>query len=182
MGYAGSNGLPLILPTISMAVGDVLHFRPYELKQNFHPQDMLVPYQTGVLCPVTRLQQLLVESFQQGQPITQYLCRPLAPDHKRFLEASLSVAAFESDVDSHFSAAGVTYHATLHGGRRGSLQTMHQAGQPLAAVGEKAQIKTVRIQELYVNPQGHLPSRLPKGPRPSKKARAFKQGARLECG
>lgn len=168
---AGTSGVPLILPTINMQVGDALHFRPYELKHNMQPTDMLVPYQKGVLCPVTRLQQLLVASFHQGVPITQYLCRPMTADHKGFQETSLSVSAFETDVDHHFTAAGITYHATLHGSRRGSLQTMHQAGQPLSAVGEKAQIKTPNIQALYVNPQGHLPSRLPKGPRPTKKVK-----------
>jgi hypothetical protein len=155
-----------------MKKGDVLHFRPTELKHNLQPNDMVVAYQGGVLCPLTRLQRLLVQSFMQGQPITGYLCRPLTANKQSFEESNLTVSAFEEDVALHFSAAGVPYHATLHGSRRGSLQEVYQQDQSLEAVGERGQIKTQRVRELYVNPKGHLPCRLPKGPRPLKKRKA----------
>ncbi len=94
-----------------MENGDVLHFRPTELKHNLQPNDMVVAYQGGLLCPLTRLQRLLVQSFMQGQPITGYLCRPLTKNKQSFEESHLNVSAFEEDVALHFSAAGVPYHA-----------------------------------------------------------------------
>ncbi len=65
---ARTSGLPLILPEISMQVGDVLHFRPYELKHNLHPDEMLVAYLKGVMCPVTRLRQLLWNPTSKVSP------------------------------------------------------------------------------------------------------------------
>jgi hypothetical protein len=154
-----------------MKPGEVLHFKPTELKRNLYPEDMLVTYRADVLCPLTRLQQLLVDSWHQGQPITNYLSRPMTRDKSSFIETSLSVSAFEEEVAQHFHAAGVSYHVTLHGSRRGSLQEVYQVSQSMDAVGKRGQIKTPHIRELYVNAVKHRPSRLKKGPRPVNKTK-----------
>jgi hypothetical protein len=139
---------------------------------------MMVTYTGELLCPVRRLHELLADAAVTGQPIRQYLCRPLSADRTTFLEQPLTVAAFEEDVAAHFEAAGVEYHATLHGSRRGSLQAGAAQGMSLAEIGRMGQIKTPRVQVMYVAADRHLPGLLPRGGRPSKKPKLghFMQG------
>jgi hypothetical protein len=132
---------------------------------------MTVTRKDGPLCPIQRLHAMLVQSAALGHPVTQFLCRPLSPSKDSFLERSLSVAAFEDDIDLHFSAANIPYHATLHGSRRGALQHHAQQGQSLEALGSMAQIKTPSVLKRYLDPTRHLPPRLTKTGRPAKRAR-----------
>jgi hypothetical protein len=158
-------------PELTLTVGERLAFRPNSLKHNLYPEKMLVTHTADRMCPVLRLHHLLRGSAALGQPITKYLCRPLAADKTGFLERPLSVAAFEEDVAAHFRAAGVPYHATLHGSRRGSLQQGAADGLTQAEVGQLGQIKTPRVQAMYLAPDRHNPGPLPKGARPAKRAR-----------
>ena len=152
-------------------MGDAVLFKAVELKHNLHPEVMTVTRKGGLLCPIERLHNLLVRSAALGHPITNFLCRPLSPCKESFVERSLSVAAFEYDIDSHFTAANIPYHATLHGSRRGALQHHAQQGASLDALGLLAQIKTPEVTKRYVDPTRHRPPKLPKGPRPAKRAR-----------
>lgn len=168
---AGAPAAPSLHPTLEVPLGGSVLFKAIELKHNLHPDVMSVARKDGPLCPVQRLHTLLVRSAELGHPITQFLCRPLSASKDSFLERSLSVAAFEEDIDSHFSSANIPYHATLHGSRRGSLQHHARSGLSLEALGLKAQIKTPHITKRYIDPTRHLPPKLPKGGRPTKRAR-----------
>jgi hypothetical protein len=138
-------------------MGDCVDFRALELKHNLHPDAMRVPRKGGVLCAVERLHALLAHAALSGRPITGYLCRPLNPSRTGFLEASLSVSAFEEDVAAHFTASGIPYHATLHGSRRGSLQHHADRGTPLEQLARLAQIKTPAVLQRYLDPFRHQP-------------------------
>jgi hypothetical protein len=117
-----------LLPFLKLEVGEQLAFKPTSLKHNLYPERMIVTYTGGVLCPVRRLHDNLADAAATGQPIQQYLCRPLSADRATFLEQPLTVAAFEEDESAHFEAAGVEYHATLHGSRRDPFRkALHKA-------------------------------------------------------
>jgi hypothetical protein len=167
----GTPAAPRLYPSLKIELGEAILFKAIELKHNLHPDVMTIPRKDGPLCPIQRLHTLLAQSAALGHPVTKFLCRPLSPSKDQFLERSLSVAAFEADIDSHFTAANIPYHATLHGSRRGALQHHDQQGQSLEALGLLAQIKTPSITQRYIDPTRHLPPKLPKGKRPSKRVR-----------
>jgi hypothetical protein len=167
----------LLLPELQIGVGQRVLFKATELKHNLHPEAMAVARTGGVLCPVERLHAYLKAAAAAGHPVTNYLCRPLMANKAGFLETSLSVAAFEEDVEEHFAAAGVAYHATLHGSRRGSLQHHARQGAPLEVLSYLAQIKTPEILQRYLDPARHLPGRLAKPQRPAKRARGNRGAA-----
>jgi hypothetical protein len=168
---AGVPAAQCLHPTLDIPLGEAVLFKALEIKHNLHPDVMVITRKDGPLCPIQRLHTLLVQSAALGHPITQFLCRPLSASKDRFLERSLSVAAFEEDIDAHFTAANIPYHATLHGSRRGSLQHHDQQGQSLEAIGLLAQIKTPSVTKRYIDPTRHLPSKLAKGKRPNKRVR-----------
>eukprot|EP00884_Botryococcus_braunii_P006635 jgi/Botrbrau1/15973/Bobra.0294s0011.1 len=168
---SGVPAAPYLFPTLHVPLGATIFFKAIELKHNLHPEVMIVTRRDGPLCPIQRLHTLLAQSAALGHPVTQFLCRPLSANKDQFLERSLSVAAFEDDIDTHFTAANIPYHATLHGSRRGALQHHDQQGQSLEALGLLAQIKTPNVTKRYIDPNRHLPSKLPKGKRPNKRAR-----------
>jgi hypothetical protein len=132
---------------------------------------MIVVRKGGLLCSVERLHQLLLLSHRLGHPVTSFLCRPLNSDKSGFMESSLSVQAFEEDVAAHFASAGVDFHATLHGSRRGALQHHANQGANEAQLSQLAQIKTPAVLQRYLDPQRHLPARLPRTTCPAKRPR-----------
>ena len=148
-----------------------VHFKAVELKHNLHPDVMIVTRKDGPLCPIRRLHALLVQSAALGHPITNFLCRPLTACKDGFIESSLTVAAIEDDIDAHFTAAEIPYHATLHGSRRGSLQHHAQQGESMESLGLRAQIKTPSVTQRYLDPTRHRAPKLAKGRRPNKRAR-----------
>jgi hypothetical protein len=168
---AGTPAAPCLHPTLEIPLGEAVLFKAIEIKHNLHPDVMVITRKDGPLCPIQRLHTLLVQSAALGHPVTQFLCRPLSTSKDCFLERSLSMAAFEEDIDAHFTAANIPYHATLHGSRRGSLQHHDQQGQSLEAIGLLAQIKTPSVTKRYIDPTRHLPSKLTKGKRPNKRVR-----------
>jgi hypothetical protein len=168
---AGVPAAPYLYPTLQIPLGAAVLFKAIELKHNLHPDVMVITRKDGPLCPIQRLHTLLAQSAAQGHPVTQFLCRPLSANKDQFLERSLSVAAFEGDIDTHFTAAHIPYHATLHGSRRGALQHHDQQGHSLEALGLLAQIKTPSVIKRYTDPTRHLPPKLPKGKRPNKRVR-----------
>eukprot|EP00884_Botryococcus_braunii_P004912 jgi/Botrbrau1/14421/Bobra.0014s0068.1 len=168
---SGTPAGPCLYPSLQIPLGGVVLFKALEIKHNLHPEVMIITRKDGPLCPIQRLHALLVQSAALGHPVTQFLCRPLSSNKDHFIERSLSVAAFEEDIDFHFTAANIPYHATLHGSRRGSLQHHDQQGQTLEALGRLAQIKTPNVTKRYIDPTRHLPPKLPKGKRPNKKVR-----------
>ena len=116
----GVPAAPYLHPTLEVPLGEAVLFKAIELKHNLHPDAMTVTRKDGPLSPIQRLHTLLTQSAALGHPVTQFLCRPLSASKDQFLERSLSVAAFEDDIDTHFTAANIPYHATLHGSRRGA--------------------------------------------------------------
>eukprot|EP00884_Botryococcus_braunii_P013002 jgi/Botrbrau1/21702/Bobra.43_1s0098.1 len=154
---------PYLNPTLQIPLGAAVLFKAIELKHNLHPEVMIITRRDGSLCPIRRLHTLLAQSAVLGHPVTQFLCRPLAANKNQFLERSLSVAAFEDDIDTHFIAANIPDHATLHGSRRGALLHHDQQGQSLEALGLLAQIKTPSVTKRYIDPTRHRPPKLPKG-------------------
>eukprot|EP00884_Botryococcus_braunii_P016079 jgi/Botrbrau1/3154/Bobra.0070s0120.1 len=168
---SGGPAAPSLFPALQIQLGQSVLFKAIELKHNLHPEVMTVTRKDGPLCPIQRLHALLAQSAAQGHPITQFLCRPMSAGKDCFQERRLSVAAFEEDIDLHFTAANIPYHATLHGSRRGALQHHSQQGHSLEALGLMAQIKTPSVTKRYIDPTRHLPPKLSKGKRPSKRVR-----------
>lgn len=165
---AGESAILYLLPELRIPMGGTLKFCALELKHNLHPDAMLVTRKGGLLCAVDRLHTLLAASMRLGHPITSFICRPLNPSKSGFMESSLSVSAFEADVSHHFSQAEITYHATLHGSRRGSLQHHANQGVSFEQLSQRAQIKTPAVLQRYLDPTRHLPARLPRD-KPSNK-------------
>jgi hypothetical protein len=168
---AGVPAALYLYPTLQVPLGGTVLFKAIELKHNLHPDVMIIARKNGPMCPIQRLHILLTQSAALGHPVTQFLCRPLSADKNQFLEISLSVAAFEDDIDAHFTAANIPYHATLHGSRRGALQHLDQQGHSMETLGLLAQIKTPSVLKRYTDPSRHLPPKLPKGKRPNKRVR-----------
>jgi hypothetical protein len=61
-----------------------------------------------------------------------------------------------------FSAAGIEYHVTIHGARRGAIQAIAQEGASPTEVAELAHIKTPRVALCYQDERRHLPCLLPR--------------------
>ena len=78
---------------------------------------MSVEVRGDELCSITWLQKVMVLSLELGQPVTNFLSRPLGKDKKAFIERKLTSAAVAKVTLQHFSAAGIQGKHTVHGSR-----------------------------------------------------------------
>ena len=114
---------------------------------------MSVEIKGDELCSMSWLQKLLTLSLELGQPITNFLSRPLGKDKKSFRERRLTSAAIATITMQRFSAAGVLGKHTVHGSRRGSMQhAVYVLGRSAEQAGAAAQIRTPAIVQRYLDP------------------------------
>ena len=107
---------------------------------------MAVESRGDELCSMAWLQRVLALSLELGQPITNFLSRPLGMDRKSFIQKKLTSAAVARVTMQHFPAAGIPGKHTVHGSRRGSMQyAVHVLGQSAEQAGAAAQIRTPAI-------------------------------------
>lgn len=117
---------------------------------------MTVEIRGDELCCMTWLQNVLALSLDLGQPVTNFLSRPLGKDKKSFIERRLTSAAVARVTLQHFSAAGIEGKHTVHGSRRGSMQhAVHVLGHSTEQAGAAAQIRTPAIVQRYLDPFRH---------------------------
>ena len=117
---------------------------------------MSVIIRSDELCSMAWLQRVLTLSLELGQPITNFLSRPLGKDKKSFRERGLTSAAVARMTLQHFTAAGILGKHTVHGSRRGSMQhAVHVLGQSAEQAGAAAQIRTPAIIQRYLDPFRH---------------------------
>ena len=89
---------------------------------------------------------------EAGQPITNWITRPLTRDKRSFQEMVLSSSVIAERRRLHWKAAGSDDGQTVHGSRRGSMQ--HDAyvlGKTLEEIAESAQIRTPAIVRRYLD-------------------------------
>ena len=124
-------------------MGSKIHLQPDKTKTGARDGPMSVETRGDELCSMTWLCSVLVLSWELGQPITNFLSRPLGKDKKSFSERRLTSAAVARITQQQFGAASITSKHTVHGSRRGSMQhAVHVLGQSADQAGAAAQIRT----------------------------------------
>jgi hypothetical protein len=156
---AGTPVRDLLLPTVTLAPGSIVYFQPRRLKHNADPHSFKVAYEVVEGNPVHALATYLHICQGHGQPIVDILARLTTPDRRTFKEQPMTSSQLTAGLRRFFSAAGIEYHVTTHGARRGAIQATAREGASLNdhEVAELAQIKTPRVALCYQDERRHLP-------------------------
>ena len=153
---AGQSAIPYLLPKLILPRGSKIHLQPDKTKTGAKDGPMSVEIRGDELCSITWLCSMMVLSLELGQPITNFLSRPLGKDKKSFLERKLTSAAVARITLQQFRGAGINGKHTVHGSRRGSMQhAVHVLGQSAEQAGAAAQIRTPAIVQRYLDPFRH---------------------------
>ena len=122
MGWiTGEAGLPYVYPDLKLGPGARLAFMPDRTKMGAKDGAMQVEITKDKCCAILWLRRNLTAYEAAGQPITDWITRPMARDKQKFQEAGLSSAEIASVVKQRMKAAGVCAGHTVHGSRRGSM-------------------------------------------------------------
>ncbi|KXZ42531.1 hypothetical protein GPECTOR_138g662 [Gonium pectorale] len=104
------------------------------------------------LCFVTGFAYYLWLAGAAGQPITDYVFRPLAPTRQHFREAPYSSNALNARVKLHLHSAGLYEGETNHSFRRGALQAGADRGMSVAELMRMGQITSASTLKRYIDP------------------------------
>ena len=153
---AGHSAIPYLQPKLSLPKGAKVHQQPDKTKTGARDGPMAVEIRGDKLCSMAWLQKAVALSSELGQPIINFLTRPLGKDKKSFMERGLTSAAVARVDMQYFSAAGIPGKHTVHGSERGSMQhAVHVLGQSAEQAGAAAQLRTPAIILRYLDPFRH---------------------------
>jgi hypothetical protein len=144
----------------TLAPGLAFLCRAMSLKHDLAPEPFVLEMVEEPSNPLWLLRQYWQVSNEEGHPLQGLLFRPLAPNHKSFLEKAVGNGTYRKRLEVHFQAVGVSYPATSHGSRRGAVQHARANGATAEEVGKLARIVTPEIRELYEDRFKHLPCKL----------------------
>ena len=156
MGSAGAAVLPYIYPEIKLQQGARVALMPDHTKTGAKDGAMHVEITLCKMCAMSWLRRTMQAYEAAGQPITDWITRPMAKDKQNFVEAGLSSAEIANRTKLHMKAAGIYSGHTVHGTRRGSMQDAYERGKSLQQIGESAQIRTEAIVKRYLDPHRHV--------------------------
>jgi hypothetical protein len=151
-----------LVPEVTLPPGTIVYFQPRRLKHNADPPSFKVAFEAVEGNPVHALATYLHICQGHGQPIVDILARVTTPDRRTFKEQPMTSSQLTARLRRFFSAAGIEYHVTTHGARRGAMQALAREGASLTEVAEFAQIKTPRVALCYQDERRHLPCLLPR--------------------
>lgn len=153
----GGSALPFLLPTVQLQPGAQLHFIP-ETTKNKKGGHCNVTLTRDVLCFSSWFALLSHAHLAAGQPITNYITRPLNSSGKVFSEAPMSSPATWARLTKYLKEYGMYKGQSVHSTRRGSMlhhKEVHQA--TFADIGEAAMC-TQETAKYYTD--RHRPTRL----------------------
>ncbi len=159
----GSSILPKLFPALTLQAGEEWLIKPMcsktEKAHVVQPRRVRVGATTPHMNPVFWVVSLLVTAAKAGQPITDYLFRPLAPDRQNFRNAPLESSALKHAFKKRFADAGVLEGQTPYGIRRGVIQAGVAAGRSQEEVMAQAHMLTPGVFKRYTDPLRHLRDR-----------------------
>lgn len=85
-----------------------------------------------------------------GSAITQYLFRPLQPDHTGFKDCTMSSSSLAYRLHQHLQSAGLYSEETCHSFRRGALQHSQAEGADEATLIMLGRIRSVGTLKQYL--------------------------------
>lgn len=117
----GGSALPFLVPATTLAAGAVLHVLPDNTK-NKKGGHCPVTLTCDVLCFSTWLERATHHYAVAGQPITNFLTRPLQPGSKTlFAEKPMSSSNAWASLTKHLKALGIYTGQSVHSTRRGKM-------------------------------------------------------------
>ena len=103
------------------------------------------------LCFLRRLQLYLLDCSRAGISPSNFLFRPETADHQNFKNAALSSSNLNKRLQCYLQQFGIYENETLHGVRRGGMQTGVAKGATEAEIGAKALQVTPAVTKIYLD-------------------------------
>ena len=156
----GSSAWAKLAPVLLLRPGDEWFIKPRSTKTEapnvVQPRHVRHGDVTFCLEPAVWVHRVLLTAGRIGQPIADYLFRPMRPDRQGFQEAPLQSTTLNQMFKKRLTEAGMLAGQTPHGIRRGAIQAGVAAGRSQAQVMEQAHMRTPRVFERYVDPFRHI--------------------------
>lgn len=124
----GGSAISFLFPTVQLQPGAQLHFIP-ETTKNKKGGHCTVTLTCDVLCFSSWFILLCHAHLAAGQPITNYITRPLNSSGKVFSEAPMSSSATWARLTKHLKQYGMYKGQSVHSTRRGSMLHHKEAHQ-----------------------------------------------------
>ncbi len=113
--------------TDDLSPGDVIHLRFLTKTRQFEPgPGKPITYQGDNLCPLLRIQRLVIARQLWGCPVQSYIFSPLMRNNRAFKDAPFEGSALQQRFVQYLDECGLNEGQTIHGGRRGRAQELDQ--------------------------------------------------------
>ncbi len=110
-----------------LSPGDVVTLRFLSKTRQFEPGPAKeITYVGDSLCPLFRIQKLLVARQLWGSPVETYIFSPLLRSNKAFKDEPYSGSSLQQRFSQYLDDCGLNEGQTIHGGRRGRIQDLDQ--------------------------------------------------------
>jgi len=119
----GGNAVAFLVPTRKLPAGAMLHLLPGTTK-NRKGGHCSVTLTCDVLCFSTWLQLVTHHYAEAGQPVTNFITRPLAVGTKQFAEKSMTCSNAWACLTMYLKSLGMYTGQSVHSTRRGNM--IHQ--------------------------------------------------------
>ena len=127
----GGSALPYLIPGVTLTAGAVLHLLPDHTK-NKKGGHCRVTLTCDALCLSTWLARAVQQHAEAGQPITNFITRPLQVGTNLFAEKSMSCSNVWARLTKYLKALNMYTGQSVHSTRRGKM--IHQQLQMNASL------------------------------------------------
>ena len=137
---AGDSAVPYLVPVLKLQVGAILHLLP-DTTKNKKGGHCKITLTGDIMCFSTWLQQLqaMYHYIVAGQPITNFITRPLETGTKQFAEKPMTISNIWAQLTKALKELGMYTGQSVHSTRRGNMvhqqQHMHAS---YSEIGEAA--------------------------------------------
>ena len=153
----GESALPYLIPDRKLQAGSVLHLLPDSTK-NKKGGHCKVVLSCDVMCFTTWLQLAVCQYAEAGQPITNFITRPLSVGTSRFTEQPMTCSNAWARLTKHLKALDMYTGQSVHSTRRGNMiHRQQQKHESYCDIGEAAMC-TEKNAKYYTDT--HRPTRL----------------------
>ena len=157
----GGTAIPFLLPQVQLQPGAQLHLLP-DVTKNKKGGRCTVTLTCDVLCFSFWLQLLVPAHTAAGQPITNYITRPLNSSGKVFSELPMSSSATWARLTKYLKEYGMYTGQSVHSTRRGSMLHHKEVQQATYEDIGEAAMCTKETAKYYTD--RHRPTRFRSSP------------------
>ncbi len=130
----------------TLSPGDIVHLRFLTKTRQYEPgPGKPVTFQGDSLCPLYRIQRLLVARQLWGCPVQTYIFSPLQRNNRSFKDEPLSGSALQQRFSLYLDECELNVGQSIHGGRRGRVQELDQT----VGMGVGMQLMDIRSEATW---------------------------------